>query len=807
MSLITTVQIGNCTLKNIIQGAVYKDTHDSNLSSVIIKYHSNTKPSYKLYDVGVIGIGESYKKYMLCSISPTNVNGFYETILIFAELTKYLERTIIDGCSFTNLEDTLFQQIQKLIYKTEIILDGETPRFNIDNLYELTKDVPGENFFFEGRMTLREILDSMLAAIGVRSTVEDMVGNTVIIGYYDLKRVSTDVKAVKGDLVGETETESLEYLANEYKTSITNASSRERRAITDEWTTVKPTSLGIADTNGVKLSTNALIDEIKTLKCRTLPISITYIKTINGISNEYEVSDIYVDIDITNYIVESSLYNSMSQVDQEKHIPYQRGTNNIGVLETYKVLFFTYNKLIDALNTSLVSSAYNALLREGIATEDENVVVTIVYLPNSGSTFENYLFQTSYVPYLDINVLMKKDHYESDIKSEMIFNQTEQTVDINRFAEYNRSMINVLGNKSMEKSAQITSIDKLLALGDKIENDYVLISREYSVFDRYIKVHYIFVQGFEAALTARLDRAKEMYKIPLASEFDENINLKDYLVLSATKNKIDNGYMKDDYLLPYLLKTFNNAGDDNKPIDKVLIETEDSNGTEYGVFSLGLLPISVGKSATLSFRFYDNYSVGLSTGSRVLGGKTVYSNPYVDGNGEYKKLKLQFIKSNLDSASFENQLILGQAMPVVPQPMINLYKQAIYSNQISILRFKDRYNGNQITYQQEAITYDENIIIGNSSYKYANFLFGTNQTKLYFWYSASETYDKRDVKKCKGIKDEDRIVLIDDVNHRLYVDSLPNGTKSWSIGDEHGNLIYGMNTESLKSIYFTIKRY
>lgn len=798
MSLITTVQIGNYALKNIIQGAVYKDTHDSNLSSVIIKYHSNTKPNYKLYDIGVIGIGESYKKYMLCSISPTNVNGFYETILIFAELTKYLERTVIDGCSFTNLEDTLFQQIQKLIYKTEIILDGETPRFNIDNLYELTKDVPGENFFFEGRMTLREILDSMLAVIGFRSTVEDIIDNNVIIGYYDLKRVSTDVKVVKGALVGETETESLEYLANEYKTSITNASSRERRAITDEWTTVKPTSLGIADTNGYRLITNANIDEIYSVK-----IKVRF--RVYHVTDQQLIVEDYLgirEIDATELFVEKTIYDAMSLVEQEAHIPYERGTNEIGAYNSYKKLFITKDKMEEYIHYKM----YELVIAWKAEYGNEELYYHPELLPSS-TIYDNLLFQVSYAPYLDVNVSLKKDHYESDIKSEMIFNQTEQTVDINRFAEYNRSMINVLGNKSMEKSAQITSIDKLLALGDKIENDYVLISREYSVFDRYIKVHYIFVQGFEAALTARLDRAKEMYKIPLASEFDENINLKDYLVLSATKNKIDNGYMKDDYLLPYLLKTFNNAGDDNKPIDKVLIETEDSNGTEYGVFSLGLLPISVGKSATLSFRFYDNYSVGLSTGSRVLGGKTVYSNPYVDGNGEYKKLKLQFIKSNLDSASFENQLILGQAMPVVPQPMINLYKQAIYSNQISILRFKDRYNGNQITYQQEAITYDENIIIGNSSYKYANFLFGTNQTKLYFWYSASETYDKRDVKKCKGIKDEDRIVLIDDVNHRLYVDSLPNGTVSWSIGDAQGNLIYGINTESLNSIYFTIKRY
>lgn len=798
MSLITTVQIGNCTLKNIIQGAVYKDTHDSNLSSVIIKYHSNTKPSYKLYDVGVIGIGESYKKYMLCSISPTNVNGFYETILIFAELTKYLERTIIDGCSFTNLEDTLFQQIQKLIYKTEIILDGETPRFNIDNLYELTKDVPGENFFFEGRMTLREILDSMLAAIGVRSTVEDMVGNTVIIGYYDLKRVSTDVKVVKGALVGETETESLEYLANEYKTSITNASSRERRAITDEWTTVKPTSLGIADTNGYRLPTNANIDELKSIK-----IKIRFV--VYHVTEQQEQIEDYIgtkEVDATELFVEKSIYDVMSLSDQEKHIPYQRGTKDIGVYDTYKKLFLTKDKMESYIHIKLyelVEDWKSVYGREELYYHPE--------LIPSNTIYDNLLFQVSYVPYLDVNVSLKKDYYESNIKSEMIFNQTEQTVDVNRFAAYNRSMINVLGNKSMEMSALIMNIDNLLSLGDRIKDNYVLVSREYSVFDKYIKVHYIFVQGFEAALTARLDRAKDMYKIPLAAMFDEKINLKDYLVVSTTKNKINNGYMKDDYLLPYYLKTFNNAGDDNKPIDRVLIETEDSNGNEYGVFSLGLLPNSIGKSATLSFRFYDNYSVGLSTGSRVLGGKTVYSNPYVDNNGEYKKIKLQFIKSNMDAASFDNQLILGQSLPVVPQPMINLYRKAIYSNQISIIRYKDRYNGNQITYQQEAITYDENIIIGNSAYKYANFLFGTNQTRLYFWYSTSETYDKRDVNKCKGAKDDSKIILIDNENHRLYVDSLPNGTVSWSIGDAQGNLIYGINTESLNSIYFTIKRY
>ena len=68
--------------------------------------------------------------------------------------------------SFTNKDDTLIQQLEKLLYKVEIT--STSPRFTLSSdLKSRLANVPGEEFFFEPN-NLRNVLDEMLSVVGIR---------------------------------------------------------------------------------------------------------------------------------------------------------------------------------------------------------------------------------------------------------------------------------------------------------------------------------------------------------------------------------------------------------------------------------------------------------------------------------------------------------------------------------------------------------------------------------------------------------------------------------------------------------------
>lgn len=689
--------------------------------------------------------------------------------------------------------------------KAEVLREGESEKFILSQeLGNKLAATPGEEFFFNSQMTLREVLDRMLSVLNYRVTVTDIDSNgNLVLGYRDLNRQSDDIKEL-GPVDNEAESQDMEYLAQGYETVVRNALSKDRRVMTEEWQTLKPASLGVVDSEGFRLVVSNPIEELTKVMIRW---------QASCQDTDYNEYFFTVDWDITDLFVEQEIYDAMPLTEQEKHAPYTRGTKEIGVLGTYKKLFFSFSKL----RSYLIEHAYSYIV-DYIKTNYGSNVSALEPMMFPFSIGETSLYQVSYVPYLDLHYSQTKENADLSVKSAMISNQQDEAVEIERYANSLRTLANKLGNKVYEadktyRGASVNeALEQLLELGDRIAGDYTLISREYAVYDaidKFVKCHYVFIQHFSNVLTARLSRERRLYRIPIENIIDRDVLLKDYLILSLTKDLKGDGILDESVVLPRFLKTFNNASDDeDTPIERLKFNT---NAVTGNVFSLPLRGTAVGKIMHWQTKCYDNFSVGLSTGSQTIGGKVVYQNPYVDENGEFETLYFQLIKSRMDSLSFENQLQIGQALPRLPFQIHVVYAKVDFTGGVKNIKiFKDRFERFGFCYQLEPIARKadaDKIIIGDSFAKYANLLFGKNETPLYVWASQTESYRPSETKRCKGTKTPYR-AAINSTNYSLTANVVPQSQlKSWAIGDEEGNLILAVNNNfDSASVYFTISR-
>jgi len=866
------IRIGDYQLPNIYVGLTFKESLDGELDGLTVIYDDFVKPPFNAHDIAIVNekkwVVGSYHSELFARIPSKK----YRTTLMLVELTKLLERYVIGPCSFTNPQDTLYMQFKKALSQAEVLRGSESDNFAYASaeFVSILGATPGEEFFFNSQMTLREVLDTMLSVLNYRVEVTDIYPNGIlVIGYRDLNKQSEDIKSL-GTIVNESENQSMEYLAGEYETVVRNALSKDRRVITEEWSTVKPTSLGVADSEGFRLVVSNPIEELKKVMIRW---------EASCQDTDYNEYFFTVDWDITDLFVEQEIYDAMPLTEQEKHIPYARGTKEIGVLGTYKKLFFSFSKL----RSYLKEHAYSYIIDYITTNYGSNVSATEPMM-FPFSIGETSLYQVSYVPYLDLHYSQTKENADLSVKSAMISNQQDEVVEIGRYANSLRTLANKLGNKIYEVDVNLSKIilaeetcptcngtgdgeireemcdvcngvghiienevpvlcgtcggdgkivyvddcklcggdgiiaesrpktaeemvDDLLKLGDRIEDDYTLISREYSIYNNFVKCHYVFIQHFSNVLTARLSRERRLYRIPIENIIDRDVLLKDYLILSSTKDLKGDGILDESVVLPRFLKTFYNASDDeDTPVERLKFST-----AEGSIFSLPLLATALGKIMHWQAQCYDNFSVGLSTGSQTIGGKVVYQNPYVDENGEFETLHFQLIKSRMDGFSYEDQLRIGQALPGLPFDLHTGYTKVDFTGGVkSIKIYKDRFERFGLSYQLEPMTKKtdaDKIIIGDSFAKYSNLLFGKNETPLYVWTSQTETYRQSETKKCKGSKTP-YTPQIDLANYAVTASVIPQtAIKSWAIGDADGNLILAVNNNfAYAYVYFTISR-
>jgi hypothetical protein len=388
----------------------------------------------------------------------------------------------------------------------------------------------------------------------------------------------------------------------------------------------------------------------------------------------------------------------------------------------------------------------------------------------------------------------------------MYDNQSEKTIDLNRFGMNLYRKVNRTGNKEMTiddaLDKDLHAFSELMQPGDMLYDEYIVVSRTYSIFDHSIKVQYKLSKDYNnISERISINRERRLYNIPLEN-LRRDVLIKDYIIASTTEKVVNKPSLLNNQGLIAFLNSL--TATENLPISCFVV----TMGL-YGPFEMATCVFPMANTLNFKTRFYDNYSAGFSIqgqNAQIIGGKKVVHNRYVDDQGECVSMTLRLsananypVTGNTET-DFSNQVVAAKTLPVTD---LSYYTGRIYSNDVIHFIKKDGYEALELSYVLEgrpSITDVNKIVFGFPLFTKNN-LMGFVSKTLHVYASNTE-YSPFENYKVKGDICS-ATFQIEDNCIQLYGDlSMIVTRKAWALGDEEGNLYIAVNAPTVNRIYF-----
>lgn len=813
-------------LKYVVQGVPFQEELSDVLDACTIRYidYENEEPLEPDMPVKV-QIDESNIKYYLVANDyvehPSKIVNVSIHNVNLIECTNYLSKIVMASQAFTLKEyryrnssgeivskpTTMLDYINFALINAETLSGNENPRFYLDDKTKaLFENIPSEDFFFD-KPKLKDVLSQMFAVKSVRPYVKKIDSfDKIVISHMNLnpigKHITLDVNLVAKNASSDTS-----YHSTHVDTSFENAVDRKVIA-SHGWDKLRPLQGGVVTTESYGFSNLLPIESVTKFLIKA-NVSGSY--TYEGDKGwESYTAEGYAALDITSRIIDSELYELLSAQEQKKYIPYTRGTNQFGGLHYKTWLGFEKNKLM-----VIAEEMVNKVLWEEIDLKvtwndpytlkemkwselSEEIRINIssesdIYVQD----IDEYEYYIEYIPYITSRVSLSEKNNLSR-KTSQIANPEEKNISLSRYGKQIKNKVEQLGNSVKVRDCFITDISELKELGDYTDDNYVISSREYAISEKFIKVHYQLTQNFSnSLLKSSISREKRLYSIPLES-ITSHLLFKEYIVLSTEQSEHTGTFMKTPGINMLL---------NRQVVKRLAVKTSamQSNGRSY--FVIDTIPFVFGNSIAWHFEMLDNYSIDLGVAERVIGGKAVAYNPYIDTvDGTIITINTNaMIQSNathdIDNYHKYSKLNLVPIVIPINGEQIN---STVIENQIggetdacsvSIPMYKDPYIKIAGTIQEKFISDNEELIVVGDSIG----LIGITKDQLYL-YISEEKYNIRDkYVKSNSVKYELQINVVD---NKLEV-TLPEGEySSWAIGTNNGDLLFAVNDKT-SGIYFT----
>ena len=807
-----------------IQGYGGTDTITDDLETMVVMYDSESIEGFEPFDIATIQIPGLNKSMIVAEETATTIQRNpvrYRHTVTLIEPTKYLEKITTPAMAFTNKDDTLIQQLEKLLYKVEITTTS--PRFILSlDLKSRLANVPGEEFFFEPN-NLRNVLDEMLSVVGIRCKIKVLTTyDAIYIDYVDQNKVGNKIDEIRA--VTRTMTQNIEYLAGNIETYATNALSGNRKSIwhpfegSGFWDCLRTTE-PVLTTNNAQMIFTFKLEEIKKLfvKCNIKFRAWKYYS--NGLDSIGDTT-ITEEFDISDYVVVKEIYDLLpdragsdavneqksQELSQAGVLVYERGSNVV-TLGTYKIIFgFEIEKLRNAIGKRM-----NTMLENyPVMYDGELVIPDIITVLDIITSYSDILFKAEYVPYVDTHAKIGKQNITNPIlaKTSVYDNQSEKVIDLDRFGLNLYGKINKIGNKELTIDTTVNSFDKLFNVGD-IYNDYVVVSRTYQIFKEFIKVQYKLSKDYNnISERIAINRERRLYNIPIEN-LKRDIFIKDYILASTAPLSVP--YAKQSLLNSYGLKTFLDTlkGPFHRRLFAAIVQTKTKSNTIYGPFELPFYSYPMANTLNFKTRFLDNYSVGFSVQAKdgqILGGKKVVHNRYVDDIGECAELTINLACGKNFVIDFEPQIAIAKALPNTD---LSYYSGFLISNEKNYKIEKDAFEHLELTYTIEVrpSIADHNIIVIGEALLEKNDIYDRIIKGGIKVYVSNDTYSVLENQNLKSNSTEatnatitvnsDNTVTINNLNSYIT-----ENTKSWAIGDADGDLYLACNDINQHIIYF-----
>lgn len=740
---------------------------------------------------------ESYVDYQRCfiiadiqsDISQTGL--YYKYIVTLMEPTKYLEKVFCPSMSLTNRNDSLKEQVEKVLLNAEPVEVGSMSRFRLSDSL-IFSDVGGADFFFE-KMNLREILDGIFAKIDSRCIVKEITDyNNIVIDAYPLNK--------RGKLINPIEfskkrvVHNLEYLGADIESYAENAVTGSQKPIWQPsiggWDTFKTYGATLTTENAT-IFTTFPVEKITRFIIK-IPDSFNERIYFHGILGDTLGPILYTlhgDIDITRNIVDGETYKILEvggsdsvkteELYQENTIVFERGSNT-ATIEKYKyLLFFSTTNIERAIKNAFWNYPEVKAIRDlGEYPDYEDSWIV-------SPSIDQILFRIEYVPLFNAHLKIGKKKYIGP-PATIINQQSDKIIDISRYGDNLQGLINRVGNKELYIDKIVDSVTELYELFDYTDDNYVLTSREIAVANDFLKVHYGFTENFSAQSTKiGIDRRKRVFNIPLEN-FKSDILIKEYIV--ANKGAEQNY----DKIIERFIWTFYN--ETYLPFNMAVVKTYWGTNGESDYFELPVANFYAGNTLNFHFTFLDNASAGMSISNQILGGKKQIPNLYCNEFGEYDEIEIRLFNAASKSSVYNKDPDIAK---LLPQTHISYYGTPPIIRRYQ--RKKDAYEHQSFTFCFEIKSEDPDIIIGPKLIEKCSFIM-ENGIDL-FVYVSSDKYVvddkmvKGDIASSSSIELEDGYITVDIQTSAI-----------WAIGDENRNLYIACNDPNERSIRFTNKK-
>lgn len=768
----------------------------------------------------------------------------YEKTISLVEATKILDSIFIYNCNLTNKSDTLKEQIAKLLNNAEIGVEksrwlqceAATATYSVFNGYK------SEDFFFDN-ITLREALYRIFEVAHFRphvSAINYVGGDIKYINIEPISQINT--KGISsldnaGDFIGDEAEISIDNYFGTIKARGYNSISKN---------TIKTGELPFT-TSEAQLTTNNMIadlgfpiEDIKSFKVggSKIRISVHYYRNT---APELTYVDLAYFYDITDKIVDNSIYSLLSKDEQNLTMPYTKGASTIGFSKSYKTLLFTHSSISAILNQDLKklgnSDIYKYCKENNIADTSGttgylgNVAIDDIKFTNG---IESLFFQAEFIPRFDTVIeISKPGVYDNDrLKVAIPDNQSANSIDIARHGRSIAGLARRTGNEELTLNFICNGFSNLLPVMGKFAgltgresylNDYVITKREYAIYDDYLKVKYYCTKDYQAINEKiGVDREKRLYNIPLESS-DCPIYVKYYVTVDLAAKTNNTGF-KASILYNSILNLVLNSYNDNFRLAYLYLATEEARSEQAidgklvtqlennQYFALPLLPYASDKCINFTAQPLDNYSAGYSRGGKYFdfwgggGGMQMLYNPYTDKNGECDGFTVclasrQSVADNIGS-----------------YPKVTKGGETLISDDVQISYKKDRTQRPVFFIAFEFLPSKElygKVVFGEAVAS-QNFLVVSEAPEKRYVYSSSEIYREGEI-KIKGTQLGEAlnyfIPSLHDTERTVYLTvqkdmPLSSSVKSYAIGDESGNLLIAFNMALTKDtkLYFNISR-
>lgn len=671
--------------------------------------HTNREEPFPMY--GVMNIFEDNTLLFSGRIAQDNVeitsfsNEHYNHKISLIEHTKLLEKYLVTGKSFTQpIEDvgvlpyTLYDVLEILRTTTKLELAGDetfnTPFIIPNDLKEELEIIIAPEFNFKD-VTLREALNEVFSYLDGIARI-DKDSNIIIDKFNELNNqvniISENYKRSQ-DISNYSTMMSSEIsnpVNSEYGFNVNNTEYYPGKHL---WTTLRSDELGQFNFESSFIPTPKPIYDIKEV-LTSIRLLITK-QMIGSAQFTQLIDDPRYVLDITDNVVERSIFNSLEDKDPEtldeltrrNVILYDYAKKGIlvgltyGLFDIETVFSFLINNAVDKEVKKAGFIEKEAVINEDLGDAkiayvytDENdfeflyrVTWELVGGIDNAASFKRWesLFRVQYVP-IPPSIryeIARDDISEVFVESKSTINQKMRIVDLERFTANMKGKINQLGTSELILSHKVKNISQTFNIGDFTVDRFVITKKEVIVQRDHYIVNYELNKNFnKMSQFMGIDQEIRQYEIGESGRtIDRDLNYNEYIEVfaddSATLTPGTTTYQTPGLLLD----TFDSSFAADKDLKYGLFTSPEvfAEGTQSPLkLNMPIYKISGGGA----FGVYTDFETNVGASNRLEEGdgsflgfadkrRYVFPVPYGDELGRFDTMFLSFYNNVLSDES------------------------------------------------------------------------------------------------------------------------------------------------------------